>query len=50
MGFTKELLDYARCISAIAYPSDAGSIHADCLRIAIIEFRRLDIPTLYFND
>ena len=50
MGFTKELLDYARRISAIAYPSDAGCIHVDCLRMAIMEFRRRDIPTLYFND
>jgi len=46
MRFTKEVLDYARSLSAKAYPGDAGGIHADCFWAAIMEFQRKHIPTL----
>ena len=46
MRFTDEVMDYARRLSAKAYPGDAGGIHADCFWAAIMEFHRRHIPTL----
>lgn len=46
MRFTNEVLDYARALTAKAYPGDAGGIHVDCFLAAIMEFHRHRIPTL----
>lgn len=49
MGFTKEVLDFARWITAQRYPNDAGSINAGCLKEAIALFQRWRRPTLYIT-
>ena len=50
MGFTKEVLDFARWITAQRYPNDAGSINAGCLKEAIVLFQRWHRPTLYILE
>ena len=46
MRFTREVLDYARALSAERYPNDAGGIHFDCMLEAIRCFRSQHRQTL----